>query len=115
MAEEDLGGGVQLDDDWDFIIDSTGDITTVEGVPELEKDLAFRSTVALQPYLGQPIDNTLAEKIRNILRNAMLDDERIAEVNSISFEQTQRDQLDVDVTVTTADSASYDLSLTVGE
>lgn len=115
MSEEDLGGGMQLDDDWDFAIDSTGDIKTVQGVPELEKDLAFRSTVALQPYLGQPIDNTLAEKLRNILRQAMLDDERIAEVNSIEFEQVQRDQLDVDVTVTTADSASYDLSLTVGE
>jgi hypothetical protein len=115
MSEEDFGGGIQLDEDWDFEIDSTGDIKTAKGVAELEKDLAFRSTVAIQPYLGQPIDNTLAEKVRNILREAMLQDDRIEAVESISFERTGRDEITVTVTVITSDASEYELIFPVGE
>jgi len=41
MVDTDYGAGIELTQDLDLRIDSTGDISSVDGVDELEKDLAF--------------------------------------------------------------------------
>jgi len=115
MAHETFGGGPALNEGWDFAIDGTGDIQTVEGIDELEKDLAFRSTVALQEFLGRPIDNTMAQRMRLVLRNAFLDDDRVSEVTSIGFERTGRDEITVETTVVADDNENYEFVFPVGE
>jgi len=42
MVDTDYGAGIELTQDLDLRIDSTGDISSVDGVDELEKDLAFQ-------------------------------------------------------------------------
>jgi len=114
MSEE-LGGGPALNRNWDFDVDETGDIAKVTGTSELEKDLAFRSEVVLQDFLGRPIDSTLAQKIRGTLRSAFTEDERIESVTSIEFERTGTDELTITVELVAEDNESYELVFPVGE
>lgn len=42
-ANEDIyGNGIELADDFDFVIDASGDIASAQGDNELQKDIAFR-------------------------------------------------------------------------
>jgi hypothetical protein len=85
-----LGGGPALDRTLDFTIDGTGDIKTVTGVPELEKDIAFQLQILLREYVGQPLTGDTRTDIQATTANVLNSDNRIESVNEGSIQVQQQ-------------------------
>jgi hypothetical protein len=54
IQEQNIGGGIALNKDFDLMIDDTGDIKTITGVDEVKKDISYNITENLQEILGKP-------------------------------------------------------------
>ena len=87
MPHEELGSGPALDKNFDFIIDSSGDIEDSDGLNELEKDLSFASAFRLEDFIGQPLTPTTRQKVENALGEVFDRESRIDSVQSIEVEQ----------------------------
>jgi len=85
---ENYGSGVSLDENYDFIIDSTGDLEDSRGLSELEKDLSFASSVRLFEHIGMPLTSTRKQKIKNSVESIMSSEPRISSVLNISVSQS---------------------------
>lgn len=96
-GEERLGAGINLDRAYDFSIDSTGDIQSVSGAEELNKDLAFQLSIALDEFRGKPVTNELKSEIKSVTKNTILSDVRVRSVDSesIQIERSSRDSISV--------------------
>lgn len=94
MTEE-FGSGIALDEHLDFSIDNTGDLDTVSGAEELEKDLAINMMHNLQQYIGQPRTNRLDSKVLGTAKNVALADVRVDDVDegdaSVEWSHDSRD------------------------
>ena len=103
---DDFGAGIALDEQFDFTVDSTGDIDSTSGVEELQKDLAFQMVVNLDQYLGQPETPNLEAKVSRTVKNVALGDERIQSVSddsiSVIFEPLS-DTITVEMSARTVD------------
>lgn len=101
-----FGSGIYLDERLDFAVNTAGDLRTVSGIDELEKDLSIQMIAGLRQYLGQPPTSNLDAKIFNTASNIALADTRVASVNtdqsSVSFNQT-RDEMILNLVVRTVD------------
>lgn len=84
MSEE-FGSGIALDEQFDLSVGATGDLETVSGVEELQKDLSFQLTQELQEYLGSPSSSSLVAQVSNTTKNVLNADSRIDSVNSESI------------------------------
>lgn len=84
MSNNDLGGGIALDDDFDFEVDETGDIRKTTGRAELEKDIAYATAYALQAQLGQRVDGTAKKQVELIVRNVLIEEVRITDINRVN-------------------------------
>jgi|APHM01.1.fsa_nt_gi hypothetical protein len=78
----DLGAGIALNQDWDFEVDTTGDLRMTTGLAELQKDIAFNVADSLQSELGRRIDNTTAKRISVIVQNQLVEDPRVVAVGN---------------------------------
>lgn len=105
----DYGAGPALDRDNDFIVDKTGDIkSTVQEssvTAELEKDLAFKSQVAVGSQIGNVIRPSTAAVIRSRIREVTTDDPRVDRVLSFEINESE-DSYEVSITVQTVDKDS---------
>lgn len=104
------GSGLKLTRDWDLQIDETGDLKSVFGLEELEKDLAFRTAIEIEQEIGQILTkNTLAE-IRITFRQALNEDVRVNRVVNVVAEQVDTNEVRVSATVVSDDGQEYDLT-----
>lgn len=71
VEEENLGGGIALNEDYDLTIDKNGDIKTVTGVEEVKKDLAYNTAEALQDILGESKSTDAAYEVKRVCQDAV--------------------------------------------
>jgi len=106
MADE-FGSGIFLDDQFDFSVNSTGDLKTRSGLDELQKDLAFNMVINLNQYRGQPPTGNLKEKVAATAKSVAEADSRIDFVLSgqtqVSFSDN-REQITLKMTAQVEDT-----------
>lgn len=99
-----LGAGVGLNRDFDFEVDTTGDLATVTELDELEKDVAFNVARTLQESIGQPVTSSTAKELQVDVRDVLIEDSRINVVGSVTIRRIQRtNTYEVVAEVTTAE------------
>jgi hypothetical protein len=116
MSEENLGSGQFLDQSLDLEVGSTGDIKTVSGREELEKDLAFQMIFSLEPYTGQPPTPEIEAEVKRIAYRVAIADVRVTAVDRENITvnwNTREKELDATVPVTTTTDEQYDLVFNV--
>lgn len=80
----DFGAGPFLTQDLDFEVTTTGDIKAVEGIEELQKDVAVQALIQLDDMIGLPQDNRTKAKIKSRVRRLLNDEPRINAVLDIT-------------------------------
>ena len=105
MSEE-FGSGIYLDEVLDFEIDPTGDIKSIGGTSELQKDLSVQMIYELDQYTGAPPKSNIDEKIADAVITLAELDPRVESVYSdsisVSFSD-DREQISVNVSLQTID------------
>jgi hypothetical protein len=99
-----FGSGPALNEDFDFIIDNTGELESSSSVEELGKDLSMQMVLNLEKYLGQSPTNLLRRKVELTATRVATADTRVREVDTesttVSF-SNRRDELTVEMRVLT--------------
>jgi len=72
---------------WDLELSSDGDIKLDRGIDELEKDCSFKVRRAVTPFEGDPIIPKTTRNMEAVTRDVLQNDERIAEVISVTVEK----------------------------
>lgn len=95
MVEENIGAGIALDQSMDFGVSSEGDIRSVRGAEELNKDIAFQLKLILVDLKGQPLTPDTKGQIKSDTINTLLSDNRVVRVNraGIEIRDTGRDSI----------------------
>lgn len=105
MTEE-FGSGIYLDEVLDFEISPDGDIKSVAGTSELEKDLSVQMIFQLDQYRGQPPGSNITEKVADDVVTLAELDPRVRDVPSNNVSVTfseDREQISVELTAVTID------------
>jgi len=92
MPEENLGSGLYLDSGLDFDPSERGDLRTVSGSEELQKDLAAQLLFTLDEYTGAPLEPAVRSEIRSKTVDTMLADDRVNSVDRGSITVTKPDR-----------------------
>lgn len=106
---EPWGSGMELTQDWDLEVDRTGDISSVAGLEELEKDLAFRSAQELAGSVGSVLNKDTVAQIKRAARRALSEDVRVNRVVSLEVVEQGHEEVEVRATVVSSDEQEYDL------
>jgi len=89
----DYGSSPVLDQDFDFILDETGDIQctnqTGSEIDELEKDLSYAIASGLEDEVGSPITPTQQALVRTQVTDIVYRDPRIEKILNIIIEESQ--------------------------
>lgn len=111
------GGGIFLTKDWDFEVNNTGDIRTISGLDELEKDVAFQLASNLDQFIGSRITNEQANDIAIETQQQLSADPRIAAVLdlTVQFPDGDPDTVEVIATVRDTEGDEQELVFEVGE
>lgn len=82
--------GLALDENFDFIIDSSGDLKSVDQIEELQKDLSGAVTAIIRDqFLGvKPNENIIAE-LESVITSRVEFDARVLSVRTISVGMSQ--------------------------
>ncbi len=95
--------GLDLDEQFDFTIGDSGDLSSVSGVTELQKDLSGAITAIIQSQtIGNVLDANEASKLDSFLRSRILFDDRVESIRSLTIARGQdADTITVDVRIDT--------------
>lgn len=116
MVEEIFGSGIKLDQDFDMVIDGTGDIGFERGLDELQKDFAFNTARNLHRRIGTPLSKTEKEITKVKVARILQQDQRVQSVDSVSIiDPDDDDEIVLEVSITVDDDSTYDLVIPVGE
>jgi hypothetical protein len=89
-----LGGGIYLDNQFDFSVSTTGDLRFSNGVNELQKDLSFIMVIILDEYIGKGPSDNLETKILSTASEIAKADTRVTRVNegksSVEFDPQEQ-------------------------
>jgi hypothetical protein len=85
MAEENLGSGIELTQSFDFTLTPDGDIATVSGTEEINKDIAFQLSIILSPFEGSRLTPSVKNKIKSRTIDTLNSDNRVNTVDSSSI------------------------------
>lgn len=85
--EDTYGNGIKLTDDFDFVIDSSGDVASAEGNKELQKDIAFRVKRFIDLSNYDLLSTTGKEELRVDVENIVRSDERIQSATASILER----------------------------
>jgi len=85
MSDSSLGSGLYLDTNFDLDVGQTGDLRSVNGVDELQKDLAFQLTILLDNFIGQPLSPETEAQIKSITIDTLSSDNRVGQVDRSSI------------------------------
>lgn len=83
------GSGPSLDENFDFIVGPSGDLKNADGINEVEKDLAFATSVQLQEFIGRPLTPTVRQKVKNAAEEVFEAEPRIDSLVGISIQETE--------------------------
>lgn len=112
------GGGIFLTSELDFELNETGDIRTVRGIDELEKDIAFQTIQALDEFIGRPktrrTKSIIETRIKRIIQLEPRVDERTSEI-SLRYPETKPNTIEVTVSVRTTQDEEQELVFLIGE
>lgn len=102
MSEDNLGSGLYLDQTLDLSVNTTGDIQTVSGSKELQKDLSFQLLILLKGYTGQPLTPEVRSEIKDTTIDALLSDSRVDSVNrgAIAVQRVGQSSIKLEVLLT---------------
>lgn len=81
------GNGIGLDEDFDIIVDGTGDIRAFIGEEELSKDIAYIVSSRLNFEIGKSRTATTLAGLKSIIRNQLNRDPRVQKITNISAEE----------------------------
>lgn len=113
MSDE-YGGGIYLSSEndigpkWDMKIDNSGDIKTVTGEAELQKDVAYSTTIRVLPELGGRIEPVVLNRIEARIRDALEDEDRINNILIIDVTDIGNDTVQI-VSQVNADNETIEL------
>lgn len=96
--EDEYGNGIGLTDKFDLIIDDAGDIASVSGSDELQKDIAFRVKRFIDPSDYQLLTTTGKEELRVDVETVVLADRRISSAEATIIETESLTDLKIEVT-----------------
>lgn len=82
MAEENLGSGIELTESFDFTLTPDGDISSVSGAEEMNKDIAFQLNIILSEFEGSPLTPSVKNKIKSRTIDTLNSDNRVNTVDS---------------------------------
>lgn len=82
MAE--FGGGIDLTQDLDIDLNNVGDVQTISGQDELEKDVSLQSLIAIEPINGRQKTNQTKTNLKRAIRGAIVEDPRIQRLENIT-------------------------------
>lgn len=97
----DFGGGIYLSTqsdippEWDMMTDSSGDVKTSLYNTELEKDVAFFTSVEVEPELGQPIRPITMNRIKARVEDALDAEDRIDDILFIEVNEIGQNTVEV--------------------
>lgn len=102
MPEENLGSGVYVDQNLDFDPNETGDLRTISGSAELQKDLAFQLLITLDRFVGPPLTPGTRADIKSRTVDTITSDTRVDSIDrgSIRVEKPNPESIRIEATVT---------------
>lgn len=115
MTDKNFGSGIKLTHNWDIDVDNTGDVATVSGSEELQKDSSMLSSITLEKQLGKSIQSRLnsnsMKDIELLVRRTLLSDERIKRVVNVEAWSPENtiDLIEIEAEVIADSSQKYDL------
>ena len=98
---DNFGGGIYLttntdqDPNWDLQVNEAGDIRTVTGNDELQKDVAFATAVRVQDSIGERLEPIVLNRIRAQVRGALNEEDRIDTVVIVEARESGTDTVEV--------------------
>lgn len=98
---ENFGGGMYLTNNndlpplWDLDVDESGDIRTVTGVEELQKDIAYATRIRMEDVRGNPRTPAAVTRVEAIVRQSLQDDVRISRIINVSAREVNSDEVEV--------------------
>lgn len=104
MVDTDYGAGIELTQDLDLKVDSTGDISSVDGVDELEKDLAFQLIRVFTDEVGGLLSPKDKSRARRLARVTINQDPRVQDVRSVDVERESKNTVTIDADVRAGDA-----------
>lgn len=101
MPEENLGSGLYLDQNLDFDPNTTGDLRTVSGSEELQKDLAFQLLITLDEFIGPPLTPGTRADIKSRTVDTITSDSRVDSLDrgSLQVQKPNRNSIRLSVVV----------------
>jgi hypothetical protein len=102
MAE--FGGGIDLTKELDIDLNTVGDVQTISGRDELEKDVSLQSIIAVEPINGRQKTSETKTDLKRVIRDAIVADPRISEFRDISVSFIDgADEAEVVTTIVSSD------------
>lgn len=92
MPEENLGSGLYLDRELDFDPNETGDLRTISGSDELQKDLAFQLLITLDDFIGPPLTPGTRADIKSLTVDTITSDSRVDALDRGSMQVRKPDR-----------------------
>lgn len=97
MSNYGYGSGIKLDENFDFVVDETGDVSGETNLQELFKDLSFNISSALEygegvdrpetisnGVVGKPFTNSILSDVEIVVAKIIKNDVRISDVLSVN-------------------------------
>jgi len=99
------GTGIDLDENVDLPISSSGDIELVDGPAELQKDLGYNLKQALEDFIAPPLQRSQRVDAQALAEGVVADDPRIEDIQSVSVSESEdvTNQLDIEIVAITED------------
>lgn len=113
-----FGNGPSLDDDFDFTISSTGDLTISRELEELNKDLSMQLTVVLREFLGETSSTNVETRALSKAIEVVELDSRVDTVQQDTSSATLLSngrELTTDLDIITREGTLENFSFTVSE
>lgn len=114
MSEDYLGSGLYLDTSLDFDPNGIGDLRTVDGSDELQKDLAFQLLITLQEFVGPPLTPAVRADIKDLTIDTITSDTRVDDIDrgSLRVEKPDKNTIRLQAIVT-ANGTKQELVFTI--
>lgn len=82
--------GIGLDENFDLVIDNSGDVASFTKLDELKKDLSGALTAYIdQQAIGSLLDNNKVAEIESDVRTYLEQDERVVSVQTLNIRKSR--------------------------
>lgn len=110
-----FGSSMKLTEEWDFDVNTAGDISTVNDIDELLKDISFRLAVNLEREVGRPLTKQTYKRVEVLARNVLLSDPRISRVRNVTVTEDvfEADTIEVEIRAIATNDTEINRVITV--